>query len=108
MNRKLPASVIHAIASRLRERAPDKSIDHMHAQLSAEHDMTRALTFIVRGYRDVDFHVMIALRDGHWKLSILVVSSTVLLTCPDEPEPAPDGGIIIPLAGSTAESPRQN
>ena len=93
MNRKLPASVIHAITSRLKERAPDKSLDHMHAQLSAEHDMTNALTFIVRGYREIDFHVMIALRDGAWKLCILVVSSTVLLTCPDEPEPEP--GVVV-------------
>jgi hypothetical protein len=87
MNRKLPESVIHGVTSRLSQRSPDASVDAMKSKLAGEHDMSRPLTFVVKGYRDTDFHVMIALRDGHWKVSILVVTSTILLTCPDIPKP---------------------
>ncbi|MCR6656633.1 MAG: hypothetical protein NVV63_12665 [Opitutus sp.] len=83
MKRKIPDAITHGITSRIANRVYVEQLEAIEEALGQEHDMTRPLTFIVKGFNSVDFHVMIALRELQWKVSILVVTKTILLTCPD-------------------------
>lgn len=59
MTTKLPDAVLHGLSSRLKDRCPPDAHDKMMHLLCEEQDMSKTLTFIVKGYRDLEFHVMV-------------------------------------------------
>lgn len=56
---KIPQQVIHGLVSRLKQRVGVEALEKMEALLAGEHDLDRALTFIVPGFQNFEFHVMI-------------------------------------------------